>query len=256
MPKPSSARAYALQTRAAKDAADHRQRLLDLFRSSPMPDDELHVNLGLYMRSGSLAKILFFDEIYRQILPIPGIVIECGVWRGQTLAILENLRAVHEPYNFARKIVGFDTFHGYAGLSEKDRQSATIKPGGYTVEAGYEKHLASVLECHERENIMSHIKKHELVKGDAARTVPAWLRKNEWATIALAYFDMALYRPTKAALRAIAPRLIRGSVIALDEFCASEYPGETAAVAEVMGLRQHRIFRSRFLPDRSYLIVD
>jgi hypothetical protein len=66
---------------------------------------------------------------------------------------------------------------------------------------------------------------------------------------------MQLYRPTKAALKAILPFLVQGSVIAMDEINAKEYPGETIAFKEVLGLRKFPIFRSRFLPNRSYAVV-
>ena len=42
-----------------------------------------------------------------------GALIEFGTWRGQNLVLLENLRAIHEPFNKQRTIIGFDTFAGY-----------------------------------------------------------------------------------------------------------------------------------------------
>src|SRR6188768_4162623 len=83
-------------------SADLRQKLLKLFAERPLPDDELLVNLGLYIRSGALAKMLFLNELYEKIVPIPGVICEFGVWWGQSLVMFENLRAVHEPYNHTR----------------------------------------------------------------------------------------------------------------------------------------------------------
>ena len=74
--------------------------------------------------------------------------------------------------------------------------------------------------------------------------------------VALAIFDLALYEPTKRALEAIKPRLIKGSVVAFDELNCAEYPGETQAVREVLGLDRHPIRRSRYLPDRSYMVIE
>ena len=35
---------------------------------------------------------------------------EFGVEWGSTLSLLIKLRSIHEPYNYSRKIIGFDTF--------------------------------------------------------------------------------------------------------------------------------------------------
>ena len=193
-----------------------------------MGDEELLVNLGLYMRSGALAKLLFLNELYQKILPIPGILCEFGIWWGQSLAMFENLRAVYEPYNHARRMVGFDTFEGYKEIGEKDKRSATISEGVYGVPAGYENYLDQLLDYHEQENVMGHIRKHKLVKGDATVSCRNYLAENPEVFVALAFFDMALYEPTKACLEAIAPRLIKGSVVAFDELNHRDYPGGNA----------------------------
>ena len=74
--------------------------------------------------------------------------------------------------------------------------------------------------------------------------------------IALAYFDMQLYEPTRACLEAIRPYVLRGSVLAMDELNASEFPGETVAFREILGLDRYAMRRSKFLPDRTYAVVE
>jgi hypothetical protein len=221
-----------------------------------MQDEELLVNLGLFMRSGTLAKLLFLNEMYQKILDLPGIVCEFGVWWGQSLVVFENLRAVYEPYNYTRRVVGFDTFSGYVGIGDKDKRSDTIDEGVYGVPEGYETFLEELIDYHERENVSGHIKKHELIKGDAAETSKAYFEKNPETLVALAFFDMALYKPTKECLESISARLVKGSIIAFDELCNREYPGETQAALEVLGLKNFSVKRSRFLPDRAYFIVE
>lgn len=217
-----------------------------------MTDEELLVNLGLYMRSGALAKILFMDEMYKKIKKIPGNIMEFGVWFGQTLSVLENLRAVHEPYNHQRRVVGFDTFEGYLEVGDKDKSSELIKKGGYKVRKGYEAYLEEVLDYHENENVMRHVKKHQVIKGDVTTTLPSWLSSNPQAFVALAFFDMALYEPTRNALLAIQSRLVKGSVIVFDELNHPDYPGETEAALEVLGKEGFAIENSEILPDRVF----
>lgn len=247
---------YQAQNRSAQDKIENRKHLYSLFNERPMPDDQLMINLALYMRSGALAKLLFADELYRQIIPIPGVIMEFGIWWGQNLALFTNLRAVYEPYNYTRKVIGFDTFGGYESISEKDVESETIKSGGYTVSDDYKQYLEKVLQYHESENVMSHINKHELVAGDATKTTSQYLERHPETIISLAFFDMALYEPTKACLKAIEPHLIKGSVIAMDEINNPDYPGETVALRETLGLKNYRIVKSNYLPDRAYIIIE
>ena len=245
-----------LQTRASSEQHANRQDLLRLFESTPLPPDELMVNLHLYMRSSVVAKMLWVNELYERIVNIPGVVMEFGVWWGANLALFDSLRAVHEPYNYGRKVIGFDTFSGYASIAAEDGDDPLVRNGAYAVAEGHRDHLSRVLDYHQTENPMGHIRKYELVEGDATVTIDDYLGAHPETIIALAYFDMQLYEPTKRCLEAIRPHLVRGSVIAMDELGSEEFPGETVAFREALGLDTYRIFRSRFLPDRSYVLID
>jgi hypothetical protein len=255
MDEMSSKFGYQPQNRSSEQQVANRQSLLELFAGTPLPPDELVSNLGLYMRSGIFARILFLDEIYRKILAVPGDVVEFGTWWGQSLVTFLNLRAVYEPY-CARRIIGFDTFAGYPQPGPNDRPSETIRSGGYTVSKDYESYLADLLNYHERENVLSHIQKFELVRGDVTQTAPDYFAKRPEALVALAFFDMALYEPTRAALESIKDRLVKGSIIAFDELNDPEYPGETQAVREIIGLRSCNFFRSKYLPARTYAVIE
>jgi hypothetical protein len=241
--------------RATADQLANRRRMAELFQASPLPVEDLLVNLPLYMRSSALAKVLWIDELYRLVVPIPGVVMEFGCWWGANLALLESLRAVHEPYNYARRVIGFDTFTGYTRPAVQDGTDDLVREGAYAVGAGYQQHLEALLDVHQRENPMPDLRKHELVAGDAADTVTEYLEAHPETVVALAYFDMQLYEPTKACLAAILPHVVPGSVIALDELGAAEFPGETLAFREAVGLGRYPMHRSRFLPDRSYVVV-
>lgn len=248
-------RPYTLQVLGSDDQIKNRKNLIRLFRKTPLPDEHLLVNLGLYERSSVMAKHFYLNELYEKILPLPGVIMEFGTWYGQTMVQCMSLRAIHEPYNFTRKIIGFDTFAGYRGITAKDGKSALVKSGHYSVPKDYYSYLSQILDYHEKENPMPHIKKYELVKGDAALTIKKYLRKNPQTLIALAYFDMQLYKPTKACLATILPYLMKGSVIAMDEINAFDFPGETVALREVLDLTKNPIYRSTFLPNRSYIVI-
>src|SRR5438105_2659763 len=105
---------------ATVNHVEARRRHLELFRQTPLPPQELVTNLGLYLRSTVIAKLLYLNELYEQILPLPGVIMEFGCWWGANLALFSSLRAVHEPYNYTRRVVGFDSFTGYKSISDKD----------------------------------------------------------------------------------------------------------------------------------------
>lgn len=101
---------------------------------------------------------------------------EFGCWFGKNLTLCESLRAIYEPYNYTRRIIGFDTFSGYPAASKQDSRSRYLARGGYAVPRGYVAYLRRLLEYHEQENPMAHIKKHEVVIGDVRRTLPLYLK--------------------------------------------------------------------------------
>jgi hypothetical protein len=244
-----------IQSRATPEQAANRKRLGELFESTPLPLEELLVNFPLYTRASVMAKVLYLDELYRHIIPLPGVIMEFGTWWGANLALFESLRAIHEPYNFRRRIVGFDTFEGYESITDVDGSDELVRQGAYSVSSEYLPHLEEVLDCHRRENVMGHLPRFDLVAGDASETIGPWLDSHPETIVSLAYFDMQLYEPTKVCLEALKPYLTRGSVLALDEVNAPEFPGETVAFREVFGLDRFELRRSRYLPDRTYLIV-
>jgi hypothetical protein len=221
-----------------------------------MTDDHLLVSLGLFMRSSALAKILFVNELFERIKDIPGIIVEFGTWWGQNIVLFENLRAIYEPFNPSRRIVGFDTFQGYTGFSEKDRENDFINEGAHRVSSDYKSYLEELLQFHEKNNVLGNIRKHELIEGNVIETAPKFFKENPGTIVALAYFDIALYDPTKAGLLAIKPHLIPGSVLLLDEFNSSDAPGETIAFREVFADTKYTIHKSKYITDRSIVTIQ
>lgn len=230
------------------------QELARGLRSSPIPDDELDSNLGLYMPRQTLSRILFMKEMYSNILDVHGVVMEFGVRWGQNLALFSSLRGIFEPFNHNRLIVGFDTFTGFPSVDEKD--GTCFKPGDYSVTENYEVELDRILSAHGRLSPIPHMKKHRLVKGDAVRTINTYIEENPETVVALAYFDFDLYAPTKACIEAILPRVAKGGVLGFDQLNCPSFPGETLAVMETIGLGRYRLHRSPLSPLCSYVIVE
>lgn len=99
---------------------------------------------------------------------------EFGVRWGQNLFILMAVKAMFEPYNIKRKIIGFDTFKGFIGTGLKDGKKTFYENGGLKLPQNYETTLNNILEVQEKFNPVSNVKKFEIVKGDASKS----LKKN------------------------------------------------------------------------------
>ncbi len=233
---------------------DSRQHFRQLMAESPIPPEEALANLGLFLNRQTLSGILFMQQLYKRILEVYGCVMEFGVRWGQNLALFANFRGIYEPFNYNRKIVGFDTFAGFPSVTEKDGDR--VAANDYAVSEEYEDYLTAVLKYHESESPISHKRKFELVKGNATESIREYLAKHPETIVALAYFDFDIYEPTRECLNAILPRITKGSILAFDELNCAEFPGETIAVMESVGLCRYAIRRSPLTPLCSYIVVD
>lgn len=239
---------------ADSSEVDRRAAFIQQFKQSPLPDTEQLQNLGLFINRPALSRLLFMHELYQKIVGVHGVIMEFGVRWGQNMALFSNFRGIYEPYNYNRKIIGFDTFAGFPGIDEKD--GARVAAGDYGVTSQYDDYLASLLDYHQSESPVAHKKKYQLVKGDATQTFDAYLKEHPETIVAFAYFDFDIYLPTRHCLELLLPRLTRGSVLAFDELNCPEFPGETLALLEVVGLSAYAIKRSPLNPLISYMIID
>lgn len=247
---------FQIETTASTEQQSYRRRLVEMFESSPLPTDEKLFNIGMYTRSSILVKFLLINDVYQRVKDIPGQFLEFGTWWGQNLILLENLRAIHEPFNKQRIIVGFDTFSGYTALSEKDKPSEVWAENSYSTGVSYVNYLRELLEVHEGSNILGQVRGvHRLIVGDVEKTAPQYFVDHPQTIVAFAYFDMGLYKPTKAALSAIKPHLVSGSIILLDELTWAESPGEAIAFKEVFGRDEIRIEKCALYPSKTIVTI-
>ncbi len=245
-----------IKTFFSDDEAKHRANLLELFRNCPIPEEQLFNNLGLFLNSKDLARILFMDFLYRQIVDVQGVVMDLGTRWGQNMALFTALRGLYEPFNRHKKIIGFDTFKGFPSVSKKDGASDLMKKGNTATVKDYERYLEDVVNSLEGCNPLSHIKKHDIRVGDSSVEMKKYLAENPETIIALAYFDFDIYEPTKECLKAIKSHLVKGSVLAFDELNDHDSPGETLALKEVFGLNSIRLKRFPITSRVSYFVYE
>ena len=60
----------------SKDEKNLRKKYVQLYNKSPLSNDQKLNNLGLYLDSKSLSRILFMDFLYRKIIDTQGVIME------------------------------------------------------------------------------------------------------------------------------------------------------------------------------------
>ncbi|WP_413204345.1 crotonobetainyl-CoA--carnitine CoA-transferase [Rhodospirillum sp. A1_3_36] len=243
-------------TQASDHESSQRDAMLNCLRDAPIPSDQLLQNIGLFIESKNLSRILLMDHLFRQIVDVHGSIMEFGTRWGQNMALFAALRGIYDPFNRHRKLVAFDTFEGFPSLHEKDGAHEMMFKGALSTAENYDAFLERVLTVHEELNPLNHIKKFEIRKGDASVEVDRYLKERPETIIALAFFDFDIYEPTRKVMELIAPRLTKGSVVAFDELNDPDSPGETLAVMETVGLPNVRLKKYRYASRVSYYVVE
>ena len=115
---------------------------------------------------------------------MPGDIIECGVFFGGGLMTSAHLSSIFEPINFERRIIGFDTFTGLTELSEFDSTKSTLaKKGAYVVDSFDD--IQECIKLYDSNRYLSHLKKVQIIKGDAIKTIPHFLKEHPETMISL-----------------------------------------------------------------------
>ena len=107
----------------------------------------------------------------------------------------------------------------------------------------------------DRNRFNGHINKVEIVKGDAIKTIPKYLKENRHCLISLLYLDFDIYKPTKIALDHFLPRMSKGGLVAFDELNQKRWHGETLAYLEKFSKNKVELKKFNFDPNISYFKV-
>jgi hypothetical protein len=198
-------------------------------------------------------------ELFKRTKDIKGSIVECGVYQGSGVMAWAKISETLEPYNFLRKVYGFDTFEGFPSVAEEDKSSsnASITKVGY-LKPEYDVYT-ELLDCISALNetrLLKHQEKVILVKGDAMKTIPVFLRENQHVLVSLLYLDFDLYEPTLLALKEFLPRMPKGAIIAFDELNDHKWPGETRALLEAFNLNHYKLESLEFEPHISWITIE
>lgn len=253
MSNSSSGSVKLVPARAGNAEIELSQRL----RASSIPDADLAQNAGLFVPPRSLKRLLFLDELYREALPVHGVIMQFGTLWGRDIGIFDSLRTIYEPFNLSRRIVCFDTFEGFPSVHEKDGRDPVIAPGQFATTRGYESELEDVMRLRQQLDPLPELQRYEIVKGEAVTQLRAYLERHPETIVSLVYFDLDIYEPTKGALELLKPFVTKGTVMAFDELNFFKAPGETVALKEIYPLDTIRIRRStQYSGTPSYFVIE
>ena len=235
-------------------------KLREYIKNSPSEDITKFDNFPKYTQRTALSRFLTRYEIFKLQLDVTGSIIDLGVGRGASLMTWAQLSAMLEPVNFARQIIGFDTFEGIPSLDTKDKNqynkdSNLVRVKGFSVEEGMFDDINNAIFIYDATRYLNHIEKVKVIKGDIIKTLPQFLEENPYLVISLLHMDVDLYRPTKIALELLFDRIPKGGIIAFDELNTKAYPGETIALKETLGINSLKLQRFSWATTISYAII-
>lgn len=229
--------------------------LAEIFDASADTTSTKLGNLAMWAPRQDVTRLLTRYELFKLQLDVQGSVVECGVGHGGGIVAWHHFSATLEPVNHQRRIVGFDTFAGFPGMSEWDAMSTSAEahPGGLAVDSADQ--IERCLEYHNLNWSLGHMGKVQLIRGDALETIPAYLEANPHLLVSLLYLDFDIFEPTAAALEAFLPRMPKGAVLAFDELNIPDWPGETLAALKVLNLRHVELRRFPWGPTTCWAVL-
>jgi len=243
------------ETNNTKSNYDYLQQLDNYFKNSVGSNIEKLQNFPKYVPRQNLTTFLSKYEIFKKILDVPGSIIECGVSFGGSLMEFAQLSAIFEHVNFERKIIGFDTFSGFPSLSTIDKKSISkqAKKGGYSVDSFND--IKKCIELYDSNRFLNHFSKVEIIKGDAVKTIPKYVKNNPSLVVSLLYLDFLLYEPTKIAIENFIPKMPKGSLLVFNLIGENNWPGPTKALFDTLVTKKLEFKKFTFDPYVHYAIL-
>ena len=207
--------------------------------------EHLARNLLCVTATPQLARLFSLYEIYRRLVAVSGDILEFGVWYGQNMIMLENLRALLEPFNFRRSIVGFDAFKPLGDVSDEINRD-------YFLDPSYGAKIETLLQQHEHSNIggENHRGKHKVLVGDISDTLPAYRR--EGRVIAAMLVDVPNQRALEDIFTCAEDQMASGGVIVLDDLNSTDQPWVSRSFLPHKS--RYDVYPCPFMPSRSIAV--
>lgn len=220
--------------------------LESLILESGIPLRDILESFALYTRRINVTRFLAHYELYKLIQDVPGSIVECGVYQGNSFLSFHKFLEIFHPGDRVRHVVGFDDFKGLR-LTPQDGPEYPERSkveGGWKSES-FKPVLEALLKIHQADQFVPSSPRAFLIEGNILETVPQYIREHPGLRISLLHLDVDVYEPTKVALDHLYDRVVSGGVVVLDEYAMMEWGGESQALEDFFAERQSRPIQLR-----------
>lgn len=194
---------------------------------------DLFEHFPAYIQRRFLTRFLSHYEMFKQVVDLPGSVVEIGVFRGRTLFSWSHFLETFCPGDRRRMVYGFDHFQG---LNDFDAgKDGRLDQGNDKVVGGWkatEEEVRKLMDLHMLDQVLPGYPRCDLVSGDIRETLPRFLEAHPGFRISLLHMDVDLYHPTLFALEHLYPLVVTGGIVCFDEYGVEPWEGETNAADE------------------------
>jgi len=198
-------------------------------------------NFARAIRTQDLTKFLVYHEIFKEIIDIPGDILEIGVLEGQSLFSFAHLSEIYEHRNYTRKIIGFDDFKGYD------------LPDGHHIEAATTDILEEAIQLFNKSIAFNQFEKLSLVKGKIKECLPKYIQDDSQTVCALLILHFGLYDTDRKVLETVWPRIPKGGIVLMGSFSFHGDPQCTQVIDDVLGIGEIEINRFPFATKYCYI---
>lgn len=209
---------------------------------------EYENNFYLSCDPSRIAKVLIHYELYQMVKKVPGAIVECGVFKGTSLARFAIFQKLFGD-QFPKKVIGFDAFGEFPETeftADKEHRQKFIDDSGR--EGIGKDQLMQVLKHKGVDSLV------ELVEGDITKTIPAYLDSHSDLEISLLNLDVDIYEPSVTVLKYFYPRIVKGGIVMLDDY--GVFPGETKAVDDYFKGKNVKIKKFPFRSVPRYIVKE
>jgi hypothetical protein len=192
-----------------------------------------------------IGKFLAHYEAYKMIKDIAGDIVECGVFKGESITRLAHFREILGSNN-SSKIIGFDNFNSIYPDTEyqedKNVRQHWIDTAG--TDSISTSQLKSVFEKHKFENF-------DFIQGDIVDTVPNYIKQNPGLRVSLLNIDCDFVEPTYTSIKLFWPLIPKGGMILLDNYAGyspegHSYFGDTNGIEKFLNELEEKPMIKKF----------
>ena len=178
-----------------------------------------------YLQSGlsRIFKIICHYEIFKITEKVKGDILECGVFKGNSLVRFMTFRDLLKIKN--KKIYGFDVFGNFP-RQQIDEDNMFAKNHDKQIWKGY---TVSFLNKSLKKKGLKNFK---LIKGNILKSLPKFLKNKKKLKISFLHLDLDVYEPTKFVLNQLFKMVSKNGVILIDDY--GQVAGATRATNEFL----------------------